>query len=75
MRRIESRSEFLRKYKGVEVTNEALANEVNWGDSLIGRLINSSIRKVAIAGNLRRISGLLENLEVEFERLSELIKI
>jgi hypothetical protein len=74
MRLIKNRNEFLEKCKNNKI-DEALSNEVNWGDSLLGRLINSTIRKVSIANNLRNISGLLENLETEFDRLSELIKI
>lgn len=49
--------------------NEVLTNEVNWGDSLLGRLINSTIRRTRIGFNITKIPNLLEALRGELDRL------
>ena len=82
MSRILTRSQYLdtlrnqayTKYTGIE-TNEAFSNDVNWGDSWVGRMINSIIRKGKIAVNLRRVDSLGKRLESLFDELVESGKI
>ncbi len=45
------------------------ANDIPWGDSLLGRLINSTIRKAKIGMNLGRIKLVAKRLEYAFEDL------
>ena len=73
------RSQNYTKYTGVPKKNEANAggfsNDVNWGDSWVGRLINSIARKAKIAVNLRRIDSLIKLLDAKFKELFETGKI
>jgi len=81
MKRILTRESYLReinlkyykKYTGVEPINEEapFANDAPWGDTLIGRLINSFARKGKIAFNKRRISGLVSRLKSIFDEMLE----
>lgn len=43
------------------------ANNVNWGDSLVGRLINSFRRKVGIGVNVVRINQCIKQLKRQFD--------
>jgi hypothetical protein len=63
------------RYEKFTNINEAFSNDVNWGDSWVGRMINSIIRKAKISVNLRRISSLSKMLESRFEELYETGKI
>jgi hypothetical protein len=45
------------------------ANDIPWGDSLLGRLINSTIRKAKIGANLVRIKSVAKRLVYEFDNL------
>lgn len=63
------------KYTSIPKQFEAFSNDVNWGDSWVGRMINSIIRKSKISVNLRRISSLAKLLESRFEDLYETGKI
>jgi hypothetical protein len=47
----------------------AFSNDIAWGDSLLGRLINSVIRKAKIGINLVRIKNVIRQLEGNFERI------
>jgi hypothetical protein len=81
MKRILTRESYLRelnlkyynKYTGVEPINEEapFANDAPWGDTLIGRLINSFARKGKIAFNKRRISGLVSRFKSIFDEMLE----
>ena len=63
------------KYTGVPKYNEAFANDVNWGDSWVGRMINSIIRKGKIAINLRRVDSLGKRLQSIFDELVDSGKV
>jgi hypothetical protein len=54
---------------------EALANQINWGDSLVGRLLNSILRKAGIGIDLIKIDKVIERLRVQFDILKDQIKI
>jgi len=79
MRKILTRKEYLSEltekyytsHTGYSVINEEapMANDIPWGDSLVGRLINSFARKSKIAFNKRRISGLVTGLKALFEEM------
>ncbi len=83
MKKILTREQFLdsirtqryTKYTGISSTNEALSNEINWGDSLVGRLINSIMRKAKVSINLRRVDSLTKRLRALFDELVETGKI
>lgn len=50
--------------------NEAIAvNDIPWGDSLIGRLINSTIRKAKIGYKQTKVPALLDAFERELDTL------
>jgi len=57
-------------YKINESENSGpFANDIPWGDSLLGRLINSTIRKAKIGANLVRIKGVIRRLKYAFDDL------
>lgn len=62
------------KFTGIS-TNEAFSNDVNWGDSWVGRLINSIRRKAKVAINLKRIDSLVKRLRSLFDEILESGKI
>ena len=45
----------------------AMGNEITWGDSLVGRLINAIIRKAQIGANMVLMKPLISRLRAEFE--------
>jgi hypothetical protein len=45
------------------------ANDIGWGDSLLGRLINSTIRKAKIGANLLRIKAVESRLREAMDEL------
>ena len=55
--------------KKLKIMNEALANEINWGDSLLGRLINSAIRSAKVGYKSTKVKGLLESFKAELDGL------
>ena len=57
--------------KNSTMINEALENDLRWGDSLIGRLINSTIRKFNIYRKRMSISGLVTDFKRELDALLE----
>jgi hypothetical protein len=71
------RSDFIRNQKLSHSysIDEALANEINWGDSLIGRMLNSMMRKASIGIDLIKIDKVIERLKTQFEILKDQIKI
>jgi hypothetical protein len=73
MKRVLTREDYLNRIKTTNYTkvNEALANEVNWGDSWAGRLVNSIRRKVGVKGGLRKIDGLTQRLKALFDQMVE----
>jgi hypothetical protein len=72
MKYLSSRTEYLKSAK-YKVTNESyagagpFANDIKWGDSLVGRLLNSIIRKTKIGINLVRIKSVISRLNEQFE--------
>jgi tetratricopeptide (TPR) repeat protein len=79
MRRILTRNDYLRnvnskhysKYTGV---NEAFSNDTNWGDSLIGRLINSLARKAKITFNQKKMTNLVNKMKEYFDLMIDMGK-
>lgn len=63
------------KYTGIPKSNEAFSNDVNWGDSWVGKMINSIARKVKIKFNLKRIDSLSNRLKALFDEMLETSKI
>lgn len=70
-------NKYYTKYTGITSINEEapFANDIPWGDSLVGRLINSIIRKAKITFNKRRISGLLKGLKSLSDEMLEMGKL
>lgn len=82
MKYLNNREEFLKKsilkidtYLNIKSLNEDVnnsgpfANDIPWNDSLLGRLINSTIRKAKIGANLVRIKSVNQRLRDAFELL------
>lgn len=70
MRKIIDRNDFLLQRRYIKV-NEVFTNEIPWGDSLIGRLINSISRKSKIAFDMRTVDGQIKRLTSLFDQLIE----
>ena len=58
MKYIKSRSNFLNEKKHNLILEGGLQNDINWGDSLVGRLFSSAFRLGAKAINTKRLDGL-----------------
>lgn len=74
MRYLKQREEFIKNnnfsnYSLIKEDSGPLANEIPWGDSLLGRLINSVIRKAEIGMNLVKIDSVIDRLKGEFDKL------
>lgn len=73
MRYIKSKESFLEFAKNKNLTpvkiDEAFQNEITWGGSLIGRLINSGIRKAFIMRNAKRLDSLGNEFEEYMNQL------
>ena len=84
MKYLSNRDEFLKKsiikidkYKAIEddssineeIESGPFANDIPWNDSLLGRLINSTIRKAKVGANLVRIKQVARRLNDAFEDL------
>ena len=66
MNKILRRDQFLKK----NTINEAIVtNDIPWGDSLVGRLINSLARKATIVRNAKKIDKVINNLRTQFDAL------
>lgn len=50
-------------------------NDIAWGDSLVGRLINWAIRKIGVAVNMVRIQPVIARLKMEFRYLLETTQV
>jgi len=73
MKRILKREDYL-KYKK-SINEAAFANDANWGDTLIGRLVNSLARKSKISFNQSKMTSLVKKLKEYFDILLEVGKI
>jgi len=78
MKYIKNRDIFLKevntgliKYKNDNIIplNEVLKNDIAWGDSLLGRLLNSISRKVKVGFNLVRMKSVVESMYSTFDEM------
>ena len=58
-----------------DIESGPFANDIPWGDSLLGRLINSTIRKAKIGVNLNRIKTVERRLRDAFDDILDLSKV
>jgi hypothetical protein len=66
----ETRTEFNQKdFESSLLIKEAFENDITWGGSLLGRLINSTIRKGKIYFQAARIGSLVKDVENELNNL------
>jgi hypothetical protein len=80
MKRILTRNEYLKninskyysKYTGIN--EAAFANDTNWGDTLVGRLINSLARKTKIVFNQKRMTNLVNKMKEYFDLMIDIGK-
>jgi hypothetical protein len=49
--------------------NEAFKNEIKWGDSLLGKLVNWVIRKIGIGAKLLKMPAVVNALKEQFDNL------
>lgn len=52
-----------------------MANDIEWGDSLLGRLLNSTMRKIKVGRDLLKVGGILTELEKAFEGILDQSKL
>lgn len=52
-----------------EMVSESLENDISWGGSLLGRLINSTIRKFKIGYNFTKIGNIVKAFQKELDEL------
>jgi hypothetical protein len=71
MKNFKSREEFLRAKK----LDESLTNDVSWGDSYLGRLINSTLRIGKIYVKKVGLDGLAKQLRNELESLAVMTRM
>ncbi len=83
MKYLNNRDEFLNAIKtvkyedfklneSVDMTNSGpFSNDVPWGDTLVGRLVNAIRRKIGIGVNIVRIQPLIRRLKTEFDNIIE----
>lgn len=83
MKYLKNRQEFLTgvieykesyRYKSEDIqtssiVKEALENDITWGGSLLGRLINSTIRKAVIGAKVFRVNPMIKKLRAQLESL------
>jgi hypothetical protein len=79
MKYINNRDQFITDWrKQYTITNEAfdmsggsgpMGNDINWGDSLVGRMFNSIFRKIGVQQDLRSINNVIKAIQKEFESI------
>ena len=76
-KRLLQRSQFLRQnnYNTYKLDEAIVQNDIPWGDTLIGRLINSISRKAVIAYRSNSIDKLVKSLRKNFDTMMELGQI
>lgn len=52
-----------------------LGNDINWGDSLLGRLIHAANRKAIIEVNTKRVDKIADKIKLEFDYMLDINKI
>ena len=55
--------------KDLQFINEAFKNEIKWGDSLLGKLVNWVIRKIGIGVKLLKMPAVVNALKEQFDNL------
>ena len=61
--KVETKEEF-------RINESSLTNNITFGGSLLGRFINSAIRKLKIGYNLTKIDGVVKSIEKELENIA-----
>ena len=62
-------SKIKKQIKDSVMISEALENDITWGGSLLGRMINSIIRKGKVMVNSTRIESLAKDLKSKLDEL------
>jgi len=62
-------SKIQEQIKGSVMISEAFENDITWGGSLLGRMINSIIRKGKVMVNSTRINSLAKDLKSQLDEL------
>lgn len=66
MRYLKHKDDFL---KNTEFLKEVFENDITWGGSLLGRLINSTIRKAKIGYNYTKVNSIVKQVEDQINNL------
>jgi len=69
MKYLKNRELFLSRKVNGNAINEVLQNDIAWGDSILGRMINSVLRKAKVGVNLVKIDQVISSLKEEFDKL------
>jgi hypothetical protein len=56
-------------YKKTQHLNEAFKNEITWGDSLLGKLVNWVVRKIGIGAKMTKMPFVISSLKEQFDNL------
>lgn len=56
-------------YKKTQHLNEAFKNEITWGDSLLGKLVNWVVRKIGIGAKMTKMPFVINSLKEQFDNL------
>jgi len=56
-------------YKKTQHLNEAFKNEITWGDSLLGKLVNWVVRKIGIGAKMTKMTFVINSLKEQFDNL------
>ena len=80
MKYLSSRSDFLQKSKFNKINENVagagpFANDIAWGDSLLGRLLHHFARKAKIGIDLKRMDSVIKRLKTQFDYLVDSSKI
>jgi hypothetical protein len=68
-KKFENTSNLNNQIKKSAIINETFENDITWGGSMVGRLINSTIRRLKIGYSQTRVEPLIKKLEDELNYL------
>ena len=66
---LKTRAQFLTDKNNIGIIKEAFESDITWGGSLLGRFINSTIRKGRILYNKGNVNAVIKRLEDELNSL------
>ncbi len=68
-------SKILKRNSFLKMNEEVFVNDIPWGDSLVGRMVSSFVRKSKISFNNKRIDGVIKSLRSKMDQIVEMSNI